>query len=48
MRYREGEELPLAQYASDDMLLLTAGLGIIIGIVLTILGKLGKQMWMFV
>ena len=48
MRYREGEELPLTQYASDDMLLLTAFLGIVIGITLTLLGKFGKQMWMFV
>lgn len=48
MRYREGEEMPLTQYASDDMLLLTAFLGIVIGITLTLLGKFGKQMWMFV
>ena len=48
MRYREGEELPLTQYASDDMLLLTAFLGIVIGVILTLLGKFGKQMWMFV
>ncbi len=48
MRYREGEELPLAQYASDDMLLLTAAMGIVIGIILTLLGKFGKQLWMFV
>ncbi|MBX2850005.1 MAG: hypothetical protein KTR16_16890 [Acidiferrobacterales bacterium] len=48
MRYREGEELPLTQYASDDMLLLTAVLGTFIGIILTLLGKFGKQMWMFV
>jgi len=48
VRYREGEELPLTQYASDDMLLLTAFLGIVIGVILTLLGKFGKQMWMFV
>jgi len=48
MRYREGEELPLTQFASDDMLLLTAVLGIVIGIILTVLGKFGKQLWMFV
>ena len=48
MRYREGEELPLTQYASDDMLLLTSFLGILIGIILSILGKFGKQLWMLV
>lgn len=48
MRYREGQELPLTQYASDDVLLLTAVLGVIIGIALTALGKFGKQMWMFI
>jgi len=45
MRYREGETLPLASSGSDDMLLLTAVLGVLIGIVLAYLGKRGKQMW---
>jgi len=48
MRYREGEELPLTQFASDDMLLLTAAMGIVIGIILASLGKFGKQLWMLV
>lgn len=48
MRYAEGETLPLASSASDEMLLLTAVLGVLIGIVLTYLGKKGKQMWMHV
>jgi len=50
MRYKEGE-IPaqqLAKHASDDMLLLTAVLGVLIGIVLTVLGRKGKQMWMWV
>ncbi len=47
-RYKEGEQLPLAQHASDDMLLLTAVLGFFIGFVLIYLGRLGKQMWMWV
>lgn len=45
MRYKEGE-LPLAQNASDDMLVFTAVLGFVIGFVLIYLGRLGKQMWM--
>lgn len=48
MRYREGEALPLTQYASDDMLLLTAAMGIVIGIILSLLGKFGQQLWMLV
>ena len=49
-RYREGEipKEQLAVHASDDMLLVTAVLGIFIGIVLTYLGRKGKQMWMWV
>ena len=45
MRYREGETLPLASSGSDDMLLLTAVLGVLIGVVLAYLGKRTKQMW---
>ncbi len=50
MRYREGEipKEQLAVHASDDMLILTAVLGVLIGIVLFILGRMGKQMWMWV
>lgn len=50
MRYKEGEipKEQLAVHASDDMLVVTAGLGILIGVVLTLLGYKGKQMWMFV
>ena len=49
MRYREGEVMPpLAENASDDMLILTAVLGFLIGFVLIYLGRLGKQMWMWV
>ena len=55
MRYKEGtldpnnipEELQ-AKHASDGMLSLTAFLGILIGIALTVLGKYGKQLWMTV
>lgn len=50
MRYKEGDipKEQMAVHASDDMLLLTAVLGVLIGIVLTIIGRKGKQMWMWV
>lgn len=49
MRYKEGEFIePLAKNASDDMLVLTAIIGIFVGIILTVLGRVGKQMWMWV
>ncbi len=50
MRYKEGEipKEQLAVHASDDMLLLTAVLGTIIGLALTFLGRRGKQLWMHV
>ncbi len=49
-RYREGDipKEQLAVHASDDMLVLTAILGVLIGIALTILGRKGKIMWMWV
>jgi hypothetical protein len=49
-RYREGEipKEQLAVHASDDMLILTAVLGFLIGIVITYLGRKGEQMWMWV
>jgi len=50
MRYKEGEipKHQLAVHASDDMLLLTAAMGVVIGLILTFLGRKGKQLWMFV
>ena len=50
MRYREGEIPPelLAQNTSNDMLVFTAVIGLVIGIALFCLGRLGKQMWMWV
>ncbi len=49
-RYKEFDVPPeqLAANSSDDMLMLTAVLGIAIGVVLVILGRVGKQMWMWV
>jgi len=37
----------LTKNASNDMLVFTAILGVIIGIILIYLGKKGKQMWLF-
>lgn len=52
MRYKDGEVLipkeQMAVHSSDDMLLLTAVLGILIGLALTVLGRKGQQMWMWV
>lgn len=51
MRYKEGEPIPneaLAMHASDDMLVLTAVIAVFVGIILTYLGRKGKQMWMWV
>jgi hypothetical protein len=47
MRY--SENIPAEQLtvnASNDMLLFTAALSILIGIILTYLGHKGKQLWM--
>ena len=47
MRY--SENIPPEQLtvnASDDMLLFTAALSILIGIILTYLGHKGRQLWM--
>ena len=47
MRY--SENVPAEQLtvnASDDMLLFTAALSILIGIILTYLGHKGRQLWM--
>lgn len=51
MRYKEGDVIPneqLAMHASDDMLVLTAIIGVFVGIILTFLGRKGQQMWMWV
>ena len=49
MRY--SDDIPreqLAMHASDNMLLFTAVLAVVIGIILVILGRKGKQLWMVV
>ena len=49
MRYREdGTTEQLARHASDDMLLFTAALSVVIGFILIWLGRKGKQQWLVV
>lgn len=51
MRYKDDQTLEgykLAQHSSDDMLLLTAVLGVLVGFILSYMGKRGKQLWMLV
>jgi len=55
MRYKASDPIPdeipkdqLALHASDDMLILTSVLGVLIGVALGYLGRKGKQMWMWV
>ncbi|MEM7359478.1 MAG: hypothetical protein AAF431_10295 [Pseudomonadota bacterium] len=50
-RYREDESLEgykMAQHASDDMLLFTAVIAVVIGLIISYIGKRGKQLWMLV
>lgn len=47
MRYREGiSPERLAVNSSDDMLLFTVSLALVIGVILIWLGYKGKQMWL--
>ena len=47
MRYRENIPAEqLARHASDDMLIFTAVLSLLIGAVLIWLGRKGKQQWL--
>jgi hypothetical protein len=52
MRYPENmQNIPaeqLARHASDDMLLFTAVLSLLIGFILIWLGRKGKQQWLVV
>ncbi|MFT7526982.1 MAG: putative alpha/beta hydrolase [Arenicella sp.] len=51
LRYKDDQTLEgykLGQHARDDMLLLTAVLGVFVGFALTYMGKRGRQLWMFV
>jgi hypothetical protein len=50
MRYREGQEIPdnIQPHIGDASMAFTAVLGLFIGIVLTVLARKGKVMWLTV
>jgi hypothetical protein len=48
MRYRIGDDPTSGTTVTDDMLLLTVVIGLIVGIVLIWLARLGQQMWLMV
>lgn len=50
MRYREGQEIPdnIEPHISDASMAFTAVLGLFIGVVLTVLARKGKIMWLTV
>ena len=48
MRYRIGDDPSSGAAVTDDVLLLTVVISIIVGIVLIWLARLGKQMWLMV
>lgn len=49
MRYRIGTELPPPGTPSTDhALYLEAGLGLIVGIILVLVGRYGRQRWLLV
>ena len=48
MRYRIGDDPTSGAAATDDMLLLTVVIGLVVGIVLIWLARLGRQMWLMV
>ena len=48
MRYRIGDDPSSGAAATDDMLMLTVVVSIVIGLVLMWLARQGKQMWLMV
>ena len=48
MRYRIGDDPASGATVTDDMLLLTVVIGLVVGIVLIWLARLGRQMWLMV
>ena len=46
MRYRIGAEPGSGAQATDDMMLLTLGISVVVGIVLMWLARRGRQMWL--
>ena len=48
MRYRIGDDPASGTTVTDDMLLLTVVIGLVVGIVLIWLARFGRQMWLMV
>jgi hypothetical protein len=48
VRYRVGDDPSIGAAATDDVLLLTVVMSIVVGIVLIWLARFGKQMWLMV
>ena len=48
MRYRIGDDPASGATVTDDMLLLTVVIGLVVGMVLIWLARLGRQMWLMV
>ena len=46
MRYRIGDDPTSGASATDDMLLLTVVISLVVGVVLIWLARLGRQMWL--
>jgi hypothetical protein len=48
MRYQEGEQIPdkIDPHISDESLAFTVSLGLAIGVVLFLLARKGKQLWL--
>ena len=46
MRYRIGDDPTSGTTVTDDMLLLTVVIGLVVGIVLIWLARFGRQMWL--
>jgi hypothetical protein len=46
MRYRIGDDPTSGATATDDMILLTVVIGLVVGIALIWLARLGRQMWL--
>jgi hypothetical protein len=48
MRYRIGDDPTSATTATDDMILFTVAIGLVVGIILVWLARHGRQMWLLV
>lgn len=46
MRYRDGDVLGEPASSTDEMLIITAVIGLLIGLVLSVAGIRGRQIWL--